>query len=52
MSTSLQIRPVGAGDHAAWLPLWEGYQRFYKTEIAAALPATPPGSASSTPTNR
>ncbi|MBE1023763.1 GNAT family N-acetyltransferase, partial [Escherichia coli] len=26
MSTSLQIRPVGAGDHAAWLPLWEGYQ--------------------------
>ncbi len=36
MSTSLQIRPVGAGDHAAWLPLWEGYQRFYKTEIAAA----------------
>lgn len=36
MSTSLQIRPVGAGHHAAWLPLWEGYQRFYKTEIAAA----------------
>ncbi|HDL5330540.1 TPA: GNAT family N-acetyltransferase, partial [Pseudomonas aeruginosa] len=36
MSTSLQIRPVGAADHAAWLPLWEGYQRFYKTEIAAA----------------
>ncbi|HCK4786223.1 TPA: GNAT family N-acetyltransferase, partial [Pseudomonas aeruginosa] len=36
MSTSLQIRPVGAADHAAWLPLWQGYQRFYKTEIAAA----------------
>ncbi|HBN8235400.1 GNAT family N-acetyltransferase [Pseudomonas paraeruginosa] len=36
MSTSLQIRPVGAADHAAWLPLWEGYQRFYRTEIAAA----------------
>lgn len=36
MSTSLQIRPVGAAAHAAWLPLWEGYQRFYRTEIAAA----------------
>ncbi|MBH9394580.1 GNAT family N-acetyltransferase [Pseudomonas aeruginosa] len=36
MSTSPQIRPVGAADHAAWLPLWEGYQRFYRTEIAAA----------------
>lgn len=32
---SLEIRPVSAADHAAWLPLWQGYQRFYKTEIAA-----------------
>ncbi|MFK1552068.1 GNAT family N-acetyltransferase [Pseudomonas aeruginosa] len=40
MSTPLQIRPVGAADRAAWLPLWEGYQRFYKTEIAAATSDT------------
>lgn len=32
---SLEIRPVSAADHAVWLPLWQGYQRFYKTEIAA-----------------
>ncbi|MBS7662649.1 GNAT family N-acetyltransferase [Pseudomonas lalucatii] len=32
----VEIRPVGAADHAAWLPLWQGYQRFYMTEIAAA----------------
>lgn len=33
MST-LQIRAVTADDHAAWLPLWQGYQRFYKTVIS------------------
>ncbi len=33
MST-LQIRAISAADHAAWLPLWQGYQRFYKTVIA------------------
>jgi GNAT superfamily N-acetyltransferase len=38
-STPLDIRPVGAVDHATWLPLWEGYQRFYKTEIAAETSA-------------
>ena len=32
MST-LQIRPVSATDHAAWLPLWQGYQRFYQAQI-------------------
>ncbi|WP_342244658.1 GNAT family N-acetyltransferase [Pseudomonas sp. OTU5201] len=39
MSASLEIRPVSAADHAAWLPLWQGYQRFYKTEIAAETTA-------------
>ncbi|MDP3856960.1 MAG: GNAT family N-acetyltransferase [Stagnimonas sp.] len=29
------IRPLQAEDHMAWLPLWEGYQRFYKAEIPA-----------------
>ncbi|BCG27867.1 N-acetyltransferase [Pseudomonas tohonis] len=36
---SLEIRPVGVADHAAWLPLWQGYQRFYKTEIATETTA-------------
>ncbi len=35
----LQIRPISAADHAAWLPLWQGYQRFYQAEIAAATSA-------------
>ena len=26
------IRPATAADQAAWLPLWRGYQRFYKVE--------------------
>ena len=32
----VEIRPVSAAEHAAWLPLWQGYQRFYMTEIPAA----------------
>lgn len=32
--TTPQIRAVTADDHAAWLPLWQQYQRFYNTEIA------------------
>lgn len=31
---NIEIRPVNAADHAAWLPLWQGYQRFYNAEIA------------------
>ncbi|AOE88227.1 GNAT family N-acetyltransferase [Pseudomonas sp. TCU-HL1] len=38
-AASLEIRPVSAADHAAWLPLWQGYQRFYKTEIATETTA-------------
>lgn len=38
MST-VQIRPITAADHAAWLPLWQGYQRFYNAEIAAEVSA-------------
>ena len=33
----VEIRPVGDADHAAWLPLWQGYQRFYMTEIPAEV---------------
>lgn len=35
----LFIREVRAEDHALWLPLWQGYQRFYETDIPAATSA-------------
>lgn len=38
MST-LQIRLATAADHAAWLPLWQGYQRFYNADIAPEISA-------------
>jgi GNAT superfamily N-acetyltransferase len=34
INSSIQIRPVTEQQHAAWLPLWRGYQSFYKTDIA------------------
>ncbi|SDT15325.1 GNAT family N-acetyltransferase [Pseudomonas oryzae] len=37
--TPLAIRPLDAADHAAWLPLWQAYQRFYNAEIPAATSA-------------
>ena len=37
--SNLQIRPISAADHAAWLPLWQGYQRFYNAEIAPEVSA-------------
>lgn len=36
MSDDVLIRPLRAEDQAAWLPLWQGYQRFYKVEIPEA----------------
>lgn len=38
-ASCVEIRPVSAADHAAWLPLWKAYQAFYKTEIADAVSA-------------
>lgn len=35
----LDIRPITASDHAAWLPLWQTYQRFYQAEIPAETSA-------------
>lgn len=32
-----QIRLVTADDHAAWLPLWQAYLRFYNTELPQAV---------------
>jgi GNAT superfamily N-acetyltransferase len=37
MSQPLHIRPVRASDHAAWLPLWQGYNAFYGREGPTAL---------------
>ena len=36
---SIEIRPVSTADHAAWLPLWQGYLHFYQAEIAAEVSA-------------
>ncbi|RMQ48097.1 GNAT family acetyltransferase [Pseudomonas cichorii] len=35
--TTVQIRPVTADDHGAWLPLWQAYLRFYKTALAEGV---------------
>ena len=31
-----EIRPLSAADHAAWLPLWQAYQRFYGVDLPEA----------------
>jgi GNAT superfamily N-acetyltransferase len=36
---SLEIRPVNPADHAAWLPLWQGYLHFYQSELPAEVSA-------------
>lgn len=35
----IEIRPLRPEDHDAWLPLWRGYQAFYKTDIPAEVSA-------------
>ena len=35
----LVIRPIAWGDHAAWLPLWDGYNAFYGRAGPTALAA-------------
>jgi GNAT superfamily N-acetyltransferase len=32
----LTIRPIQASDHAAWLPLWQGYIEFYQGDVSDA----------------
>jgi GNAT superfamily N-acetyltransferase len=39
MSTPLTVRPVARTDFAQWLPLWEGYNKFYGRFGETALPA-------------
>ena len=31
--TQIEIRPPAEADHAAWLPLWRGYQVFYQVDL-------------------
>ncbi|PWB32235.1 GNAT family N-acetyltransferase [Pseudomonas sp. SDI] len=38
--SSVSIRPVTAADHAAWLPLWQAYLRFYETTLADEVSAS------------
>jgi GNAT superfamily N-acetyltransferase len=38
-SQNIQILPLGKDHHSAWLPLWRGYQAFYKTDIAPEVSA-------------
>jgi GNAT superfamily N-acetyltransferase len=38
MSAAVRVRFVTRGDYAEWLPLWEGYNEFYKRVGATALP--------------
>jgi GNAT superfamily N-acetyltransferase len=35
----IEIRPLADTEHASWLPLWRGYQAFYKTDIPAEVSA-------------
>ncbi|WP_342108784.1 GNAT family N-acetyltransferase [Methylobacterium sp. SI9] len=37
---ALAIRPIGPGDRAAWLPLWRGYQAFYRVDLSEAVTDT------------
>ena len=32
-----EIRAISTQDHPAWLPLWRGYQAFYKVDIPDAV---------------
>jgi GNAT superfamily N-acetyltransferase len=38
LSTQLEVRPVTVADYDAWLPLWDGYNRFYGRFGPTALP--------------
>lgn len=34
MTTEIELKAPGVGDHSRWFRLWQGYQRFYRVEIA------------------
>src|SRR5438128_232053 len=33
------IRPLQGGDYQDWLPLWQGYLKFYETDVAPDVTA-------------
>lgn len=35
----IRVAPLQPADHAAWLPLWRGYQSFYEVDIPADVSA-------------
>ena len=35
--TPVSIRQLSPSDHASWLPLWRGYQSFYKVDIPSEV---------------
>jgi len=37
VAAELILRPIRREDQAAWMPLWRGYQEFYKVDIADAV---------------
>ena len=37
---AIHIRPLEPSDYDGWLPLWQGYNRFYERELPAASTAT------------
>ena len=39
MPEPIQVRPVARSDFDQWLPLWDGYNRYYKRFGPTALPA-------------
>jgi GNAT superfamily N-acetyltransferase len=40
LPNSFVIRPIEPADRARWEPLWQGYQTFYKVELAAGVTET------------
>jgi GNAT superfamily N-acetyltransferase len=38
-AADIVIRPLAREDYAAWLPLWRGYQAFYKVDISQDVTA-------------
>jgi GNAT superfamily N-acetyltransferase len=38
MTGALTVRPVARADYEAWLPLWDGYNKFYGRSGPTALP--------------
>jgi GNAT superfamily N-acetyltransferase len=39
-AAELVIRPIRREDHDSWMPLWRGYQEFYKVDLAQEISAT------------